>query len=1071
MVEFYEADVLPTGDGFDPSDASECFAPITITWLGQAYRRAVLGASDIKKSKGARANSCTVRLSNGEDTPEDADTNRYVANWVNSTQVEGMRMVVRLISRSASSALTDSAILFVGRCERPDGFDVIQGSITATADFGGVEYEFPPRLYTADDPEDRSPADPLYEGFPFIALRGTFQFQLPEQDRRYHRADPRRYIGTMPFSSLDDTPLGDPLPMFLGRTQHSMVRGVYVDEGRTTKAIDFIGMGPIAGVLNFRQIHDPDYARFFTQPQNVTIHLGLEGAANLRPVLFPTHPFFSNTAYADYDFTYIGTGAFTNIDAGQISVATILGFEVDLPDGSGVFNQTGWTDNGAYLARYLITNERFFNVNPAFIEDSACYATGQINDRPIFDRSNSETIYVPDPESGVAGTGFSRFHSTGLINVRRARFVLGIDSDMPEELFADDFTDFDPFDPPVIAVSVLRLRKNFTTNCLLKKRVKGLDFLHNTLYPSFRGFDVWNWRGKLEIRSEREADFAHLRASTAIGATALLVEDVTPWKAAGGLWGKVLVGAGLTTSESRKVTAAAYTADGNDITLTTSVSGAVTATASGATLGSGSSTVAAFGTVTIAGTPNAGNTVTVTINGIPVVYTLETSETTATVAYMVAQFINAHTQLRRFVSASASGAVVTVTAKWGVLTLSSALANTHGGPVANPLIAPTGITIGSSASTLKAGDWRIAYSNTNASGETLLTPYSTATITTDDLEIIVIPALALAAGATGRNWYMSKAPGDDEMVLVAQATGAGFNITAPPDSVASFPPEYNTTGEEVVRVAMSFASNNQTAAILAQAGLARGNIFANSYKWPLSGQQPSYTQIKIQYVNASADYAPSIYELNDRAQRARLGKVSPKEIDGTAIDNAHQARRIAHYDFAKFIDHHWFNTLSSNGLALLLEEDDVICSSDDSGGIVNELTRVEDFTIHLSDFTVTVNRARRYRTSMFRELVPKTNPVLPSVLRWTATLDTLSEIIDAPAIRPEHYGLPGVYIPVSRDAATLGDWRGSYPFADFGAGYRQLSTTPADVEAAIGVETGTPLSTPRTSPSLIPPQS
>lgn len=1043
LFEFYEPDVLPGVNGFDPADASECFAKIEITWLGQAYRRAVLDAGSITKAKGSRSNRCTLKLSN-------ADENRYAATWVTQNQVEGMRLVVRLVSRSASTSLATSTIRFSGRCEKPEGFDVIQGSISAVEDVGGIDVEWPPRLYLAEDPEGRSPSDPLNEGFPYITLNGTFTFRRPEQDKGFARTDLRRYFGTQAYSSYDDTPLGEVIPMVLGRSQIQMNRGIFVDRGKQTYCGDFACMGPIAGFVNFHMAMAPDYAPYFTQ-HSFTYHLGEAGGTGTQTAdpLWPTHPLFSYTAWVSYIHEYIGSGAFTNIDAGHATVSIILGLICDLPDSSGVFNATGWTDNGAYLARHLLTDSRFFGNDPAFIEDSAVYATGQYNDAPLVDDSNSGLIYVPGPDAPAAGVDFNRLRATGYVTARRARYVLGLDSDLPETVGVDDFTPYDPLNPPTVPVDVRRLIKRFTTNVLLKKRVKSTDFFFNTLLPSFRGYIVWNWRGKMEPRSERPADFAHLRSTASAGASTLSVEDVTPWTASGGLWGRILVGTPLTTSEVRKVTSAAYTSDANGITLSAGKTGAVTATASGATLSGGSSGAKATGTVTIGGTPAAGNTVTVTIQGIAVTYTVESDETTATVAYMVAAHITANTELRRHVSAVASGSVVTISSKWGVLTLTApALVNSHTGPVSNPTTAPAGLSASGAGSSLLSGDWRVAYANRNANGSTYISPYTTVTVTAG--QQINIPALAFPAGVTSRDWFVSKGADDPEMVLYTNNTTAlGFAVTAPPLSTAAFPPEYNTTGEELVRVAMPFASNNQTAGILQQANLTRGNIFDQTYKWPGGQNQPTYTEVVGTYVSAKDDfYSGAKVIVRDKALRARLGKDAPRELDLQAVDNSHQASRLVYFTFAKEIDRHWFNSLKSNGLALLLEEGDVICASDDSGGHVNVLTQVEEFTIHLSDFTVSINKARLYSSSMFLERVPKSRPLLPSVLQWTATLDTEIQVLDIPFWRERDAAAgPGVLVAIRR-AAGAGDWRGTHVWLDTGDGARDVLTL--DVEAVTG---------------------
>src|SRR5687768_915639 len=78
VYEFYEPDVTPGVNGFDPADAVERFAKIELTWLGFAYRRAVISSSDITKAKGAEESRLTLTLSN-------ADEDRYAANWITQT--------------------------------------------------------------------------------------------------------------------------------------------------------------------------------------------------------------------------------------------------------------------------------------------------------------------------------------------------------------------------------------------------------------------------------------------------------------------------------------------------------------------------------------------------------------------------------------------------------------------------------------------------------------------------------------------------------------------------------------------------------------------------------------------------------------------------------------------------------------------------------------------------------------------------------------------------------------------------------------------------------------------------
>jgi hypothetical protein len=67
-------------------------------------------------------------------------------------------------------------------------------------------------------------------------------------------------------------------------------------------------------------------------------------------------------------------------------------------------------------------------------------------------------------------------------------------------------------------------------------------------------------------------------------------------------------------------------------------------------------------TYTVSGTPGAGDTITATINGHAVVYTVSGTPSTTTVAAGLRDAINADTTANLLVSAAASGAVVTIKA-------------------------------------------------------------------------------------------------------------------------------------------------------------------------------------------------------------------------------------------------------------------------------------------------------------------------------------------------------------------------------------------------------------------------
>ena len=498
------------------------------------------------------------------------------------------------------------------------------------------------------------------------------------------------------------------------------------------------------------------------------------------------------------------------------------------------------------------------------------------------------------------------------------------------------------------------------------------------------------------------------------------------------LQGRIHIGFGLTTSEVRDVSSATYTADGNAITLATSVTGGgVTSVASGATLTGGSTTVQASGTITVGGTPAAGNTITATISGIAVIYTLTSDDTTGTTAAMLAAFINATPRLKRFINASwssASPTVITITALWGVLNLSSALLKAHTDPIADP---------GSFGSTLLAtvggsllpGTYTIAYADVTALGKTAISAVGSVVVgPSSTTRFTVTSNPAFPGGVTSRNYYMSDAANSGYLRFIeSRVTNANFAIVSLPLPGAALPPQYNTTGEEVIRVAMSFATNSQDvyavwpastllvlndiylptipnghkyqvttagttgateptwpltaggtvasgtavfteigATVLGQAGLTRANIKKDTFSFPLGSRQSSVNQVKISYRDSNNDFARTPYRVNDPIHQATVNKIYPMEVNGEAIDNFHQMFRIANWQLAKNREGDWFNTFATGPQGLVLEEGDVICASDDSGGLVNQVTRIEELRIH-PNHDVTIGQARKYSTNMFSD--------------------------------------------------------------------------------------------------------
>lgn len=1136
LYELYDSDAVPGVSGFDAADAIETFSGSEITWNGIAYRREVINRSDIIRSMGEKTNSVTITFSN---------ISRYLATLAQSQTIEGMILVIRTVVPSVTD---DSLVLFVGRAEKPSDIDKKEFSLTARQDFGNINQTLPPRKFTADDPEGRLPSDVLYEGINLIAVVGSLTFPRVELSpgllgRLFGRR--RTVYVTEQWSSTDSTPYGQVVPEIFGRCQMQGIPFAWADKGSHVGYLMAFSNGPISAITDLKSrtegLGDP-VCSFATPPAPAVIHLGDIGGTgtnngNTCQADLAGGQVFSHLAYIE--------GASLSTDpegavATQEEVPTITGLvkgrKVPLPNSSGVYGTSAWSDNPVHIARFILTDPGFVNINEGFMEDAVNYQTGLHCDQPLIDDTESQTIVIHSVDVTQGGTLFTRYRSTGIITPRYFLYnSLGDVTIIPE--FRDGpYVEHDPPDPvedltcpigfhrdpesglcvpdasgnPINATQPL-LRKRYTANCPITAEVRAVDFLYKTIFPAFKGFMRVNKRGKYELRSEKPSDATRIRGALAVGATAINVYDVTPWKSGDLLTGRILLGLGLTTSEVRNVSSADYSTSGNSVTLAASVSGTITATASGANLSGGSTTVQASGTVTIGGTPAAGNQVTITIDGIAVAYILGSEDTTGTVAAMLAAYINATKRLSYYIQAiwdSASPTVITIKCLHGALNLDSALLKAHTGPIADPTTAPT--VAAAASGTLQAGDYLVAYANQTAIGLTALTLFATVTLTANQkINVSALPAFP--GTVTGRQFFVSDAPNSPRLrYLTTRADAADFSINSLPLPGAAVPPSHNTTSEELIRVAMSFATNSQDvypawqsvftitlndiylpttpnghkyqatsvttgitgateptwptsaggtvvdsgvtwteigSTVLQQAGLTRANISKDTFKWPLGSQQSSVNQVKGSYRDAKNDFALTPYRVNDPTHQAQVKKIYPLEFDGSAIDNYNQFFRIANWMLSKNREGDWFNALETGPQGLVLEEGDVICASDDSGGLINVATRIEEIRI-TKDHNVSIQRARKYSTNMFSDDVGTHSIPIASNLRFVETKDSIIEFIDSPPLRDADGLTPGFYVAVSHDLALEGDWRGWELYADYGDGYTVVAS--GDVPATLG---------------------
>lgn len=647
VVEFYAHDYVPS-PAYDPADAFALFTSASITWLGNTYRRQLSSHGNISKYLTGQFNNVSLGFNNNE---------LYMSALIVANEIEGMQVVVRYIDRTLSATLADSVVLFSSRAERPDSLDELQCSIDAKQEMGSILHEIPKRTFSPIDPEGRSPADPLYEGFKFNPITVSVQVSNLVTKRFFFNLIPKLVQApiTKQWSSEDGSSRDTVVPLVFGQAQVELVPLLWADTGFRFNAL-MCAAGHKVSYIGPVTVVNPGFVGPFQE--HVTRHLGDPGGTGTNAEVDPYFPdsgaLLSRTAYCG--LTIIGPedafGSFPNStpDALPTMVAIVRG-EVDLPDGSGDFTETGFSNNPAYIARFILTSPDLIGLDPQMIDDEECILTAALCDEIIKDDTNAELLVLNTNDTALLQTNeLSRFNSAGVLTPNYYKNLRDPLINDPYIAGRDDVLTYDTDTLPTVLPPTVVYRKRYTYSSTLTDKVKAVDFLFNTVLPSFRGYILIGPNGKLKIKTERPADSAFVRGASIIGATSILVSDVEPWRTS--LQGLALIGVGLVTSETRTVTAAEYSTAGNSISLTASGSGGVTATASGATLSGGSTSVPASGTITLGGSPVG--TITVTIDGVELTYTLATGEDLGSAAAMLATAINAEWKLKSFVRAEYS---------------------------------------------------------------------------------------------------------------------------------------------------------------------------------------------------------------------------------------------------------------------------------------------------------------------------------------------------------------------------------------------------------------------------------
>ena len=403
LVEFYPNTYFPDADTtFDPTEAIALFSDVSVTWLGRTYRRQLESRPSLSRFISGQFNSVSLSFVNSD---------LYMSDFVLANNIESLRAVVRYIDLQASETIDDSVICFVGRLQKPNKLDEETCELSAVQELGSTNVEIPKRVFSATDPDGRSPGDPLFHGFKFTPVTGLFQYPTTVTKRHLlifiHTSTEWK---TGQWSSQDSINEGQALPGVLGRAQIELAAILWADIGTSVKGLWVAAGQKVSDIVSVASRTPGFYVTELTK------HLGDPGGTgtNASPdPQFPTAGLLSDTAYIGANCP--GSKLDPNLDPAPQLTGIVL-CEVDLPDETDLFTLKGVSSNPAILARYVLTNPDYLNLDARLIHDGELLQTAQYCDQLLIDESNAEALILSSSTAeSLVSAQIVRHYSTGTV--------------------------------------------------------------------------------------------------------------------------------------------------------------------------------------------------------------------------------------------------------------------------------------------------------------------------------------------------------------------------------------------------------------------------------------------------------------------------------------------------------------------------------------------------------------------------------------------------------------------------------------------------------------------------------
>lgn len=951
VVEIYPADHIPDKTiGFDPANAVKRYSKVRLTYKGFAYQPRLKLINKVSRFISGKSSNVSTKFSN---------VLRDYAAFILNSNVDGMWCVVRRLCRSLDD--DPGMILFVGKFEKPSDTDKKDGSLEAKQLGSGIDYKLPPRIFQVEDSQGRAIGDPLHDGFPFIPIRGNFIDSVTTESRvLFFFKKKKTTTRTTPYSSFSDTPLGEPIPEIVcGRAQLRGVDVEYVDAGEIIYFRQVLANGKLFTIEDIRK-----RTNAFSALQDLTIHLGEPGGTGTQIVdsNFPATGLLSGSAY----WSAFVTGSSHDGAPDTAPPCTAIGFAgMPLPDGAGDFTLLGPSDNPVYGARNLWTKPQYLNIPAELMDDESDAIEAAYCDEPLIDDSQGERALLPGDILPLTETGeVRRVRSSGTLSIYRYRKLLDLDPGNIDLLIDANLAAINELNPFDTGEPQRVYRKRFTANLAITGESQATDVLHKVLAPAARMYWLTSSKGRVQTKIEKPADSVLLTSSTAIGATLLPVDSVKRW--IGNLTGFALVGVGRSEVQRIRITGSP---EGGTFALAGAADVPYNATAEEIEIalegvyGEGNVRVEGRAWVfdvsfmgALSGQPLAQMTATHALTGgtSPNV-TIETIEQGTNGIYSEVRRVSG------VVYSIAGNDVTLEAAATGSATVSVSGATLADASETTPATGYVRILgAGSPGDIITATIDGIAIAYTVVDGDT------TGTIAGQLRDAIASdPELRRYIAAS---WSV----GDPNFVYISALLGSIQLAAVVPEFPVALEFAHGT-GEEVIRIMKPFSD---VASV--QSGCARANILPGTFKFK-ENKEKTVSQVKGEFIDSRNDFAKTPITINDTPAQRRTRKPVPFEIDLSAVDNVHQARRLARGAFSKHVEGNRFYSWSAGYAAGVLDEGDVICVSERSGGFINIPVRIED--LGLFEDGKTSLDCRIYSTRMYSDEVGPHDIPLPTGLR------------------------------------------------------------------------------------------